>query len=206
MVPHEEACRGMSLPARFKNLRRRLKTDANKGSAAIEFAMVAPVFFIMLMGTIEAGIMFFAQSALQNALTDTTRLVRTGQTTCYTGSGSTCAAMTQAQFRTKLCSGISTLLTGCAGASLQFDVQAYPSGFGGASNTSPLDGSRNLPVLANFNVGAACDVVLARAFYKWPVFTPGLQYFMANMNGSYHLLASAAAFRNEPFNTGAAGC
>lgn len=196
----------MNLPARFKSLRHRLKADANKGSAAIEFAMVAPVFFVLLMGTIEAGVMFFAQSALQNALTDTARLVRTGQTACYTTSGGSCVAMTQAQFRTKLCSTISTLLTGCTGASLQFDVQAYPSGFGGASNSSPLDSGNNLPVLTTFNVGSACDVVLARAFYKWPVFTPGLKYFMSNMAGGYHLLSSAAAFRNEPYNNGAAGC
>ena len=33
-----------------------MRRDADKGSAAIEFAFVAPVFFILLMGTIEAGI------------------------------------------------------------------------------------------------------------------------------------------------------
>ena len=57
-----------------------------------------------------------------------------------------------------------------------------------------------------FNVGSACDVVLVRAFYKWPVFTPGLDYFLANMAGSYHLLATAAAFRNEPYTTNTGGC
>jgi hypothetical protein len=48
--------------------------------------------------------------------------------------------------------------------------------------------------------------VLVRAFYKWPVFTPMLNFFLANMGGSNHLLATAAAFRNEPFTNGAAGC
>ena len=168
--------------------------------------MVAPIFFVLLMGTMEAGIMFFAQSALQNALNDTARLVRTGQTACYTTSNGNCVAMTTAQFRTKLCSEVSTLLQGCAGSSLQFDVNAYSSGFGGASNASPLDGSQNLPTLNTFNVGNPCDVVLVRAFYKWPVFTPGLNYFMANMAGNYHLLASAAAFRNEPYTSAVSGC
>lgn len=195
----------MTLAACFRRLRRRLKADGIKGSAAIEFAMVAPVFFVLLMGTIEAGVIFFAQSALQNALNDTARLVRTGQTGCYTTSGGNCVAMTQAQFRTRLCSEVSLLLSDCNGASLQFDVQAYPSGFSTASNSSPLVGG-TLPTLTAFNVGNACDVVLARAFYTWPVFTPGLRYFLANVGSSYHLLASAAAFRNEPYTTTSGGC
>jgi len=195
----------VTIKARCKNFCRRLRSDANKGSAAVEFAMIAPVFFVLLMGTMEAGIMFFAQSALQNALNDTARLVRTGQTACYTTSGGNCVPMTAAQFRTQLCSEVSTLISGCT-SGLQFDVNAYPSGFSGASNSSPLDAGRNLPTLTAFNVGNACDVVLVRAFYKWPVFTPGLNYFMANMAGSYHLLASAAAFRNEPYSSTTAGC
>jgi Flp pilus assembly protein TadG len=196
----------VSLSTRYKWLCRRLRADSTKGSAAIEFAMIAPVFFVLLMGTMEAGIMFFAQSTLQNALNDTARLVRTGQTACYTTSAGSCVAMTQAQFKTKVCSEVSALLQGCRSGSLQFDVNAYPSGYSAANNSSPLDAGKNLNTLNTFNVGAACDVVLVRAFYKWPVFTPGLNYFMANMAGSFHLLATAAAFRNEPFNTNTGGC
>ncbi len=196
----------MSFTTRCKQLYRRMRADSRKGSAAIEFAMVAPVFFVLLMGTIEAGVMFFAQSALQNALNDTARLVRTGQTACYTTSAGSCVAMTQAQFKTKLCSQVSTLLQSCTTGGLQFDVNAYPSGYSAATNSSPLDSSKNLNNLTAFNVGSACDVVLVRAFYKWPVFTPGLNYFMANVAGNYHLLATAAAFRNEPFDTNTGGC
>src|SRR3569833_1600719 len=103
----------VNLPPRLKRFFQRLRADANKGSAAIEFAMVAPVFFVLLMGTIEAGVNFFGQSVLQNAVNDTARLVRTGQTACYSTSGGNCVAMTQAQFRTKLCSYVSTLLKNC---------------------------------------------------------------------------------------------
>jgi Flp pilus assembly protein TadG len=196
----------VTIKARCKNLCRRLRADANKGSAAVEFAMIAPIFFVLLMGTMEAGIMFFAQSTLQNALNDTARLVRTGQTACYTTSGGNCVPMTAGQFRTALCSEAGILLQDCAGSSLQFDVTAYPAGFGGASNSSPLNGSNNLPTLTNFNVGNPCDVVLVRAFYKWPVLVPGLDYFLINMAGNFHLMATAAAFRNEPFNNNVSGC
>ena len=195
----------MTLAARFNRLCRRLKADAVKGSAAIEFALIAPVFFILLMGTIETGVIFFAQSTLQNAVNDTARMVRTGQTGCFTTSGGNCVAMTQAQFRTQICGEASAILQDCNGASLQFDVQAYSSGFTGASNSSPLVAG-DLPALTVFNVGNACDVVLVRAFYKWPVFTPILGFFLQNVAGGYHLLSTAAAFRNEPYTSSMDGC
>jgi Flp pilus assembly protein TadG len=195
----------VTLAVRFTRFRRRLRADGIKGSAAIEFALIAPVFFILLMGTIETGVIFFAQSTLQNAVNDTARMVRTGQTGCFTTSGGNCVAMTQAQFRTQICSEASDILQDCNGASLQFDVQAYSSGFSSASNSSPLVAG-NLPALTVFNVGNACDVVLVRAFYKWPVFTPILGFFLENVAGGYHLLSTAAAFRNEPYTSSMDGC
>lgn len=189
-----------------------MRDDSIKGSAAIEFAMVAPAFFLLLMATMEAGIIFFAQSSLQAAVNDAARLVRTGQTSCFTkDSNGNCQPITQAQFRTQICNEVGVILAKCAGSSLQFDVNAYSAGFGGASNSSPLDSNGNLTTLNNFNTGNACDVVLVRAFYAWPVFTPMLNFFLANvkmasMPGNYHLLATAAAFRNEPYNNSMAGC
>ena len=189
-----------------------MRADANSGSAALEFAFVAPAFFLLLMGTIEAGIIFFAQSALQNAVNDAARLVRTGQSACYTlDSSNICQPMTADQFRTHICNDVSVLLQNCmvdanGGSDLQFDVRAYPAGFGGANNNPPLNAQQDLPNLTDFNTGKACDVVLVRAFYRWPVFTPMLNFFLANMSGDKHLLATAAAFRNEPYTTTTGGC
>ena len=202
----------VTIQARFKNLCRRLRTDAEKGSAAIEFAMVAPPFFLLLMATIESGVMFFAQSTLQNAVNDAARLVRTGQSACFTkDSSGTCMSMTADQFRTQICNEVNILLQVCTkdssgNSDLQFDVKAYSAGFGGVTNSSPLDTHGDLPNLTAFNTGNACDVVLVRAYYRWPVITPGLNILLANMRGSYHLLATAAAFRNEPYVNNVSGC
>jgi Flp pilus assembly protein TadG len=197
------------IKARFENLCRRLRRDANKGSAAVEFAMVAWPFFMILMATIEVGVIFLAQSVLQNAVNDAARLVRTGQTGCFTKDASkNCLPMTVDQFRAQVCNEVSTLMPNCSTASsdLQFDVNAYPNGFTGVANSSPLNAANDLPPMTAFSVGSPCDVVLIRAFYKWPVFTPGLSYLLGNMAGGKHLLATAAAFRNEPFNNNVAGC
>jgi hypothetical protein len=119
----------VTIQARFKHFCQRLRADANKGSAAVEFAMVAPVFFLLLMGTTEVGIMFFAQSSLQNAVNDAARLVRTGQNACFTTVGGVCQPMTSDQFRTQICNEVVTLLQNCAvdpggNTDLQFDVTA----------------------------------------------------------------------------------
>jgi len=196
--------------AGFKTVLTRFGADS--GQAALQFAMIAPAFFLLLMGTVEAGVIFFAQSSLQNAVNDTARLIRTGQSACYSlDSNNLCQTMTADQFRTKVCGEVSTLLPDCStdssgNSSLQFDVTDYPAGFAGATNASPLDSQNNLPKLTSFNTGGPCDVVLVRAYYRWQVFTPILNFFLANMNGSYHLLATAAAFRNEPYTTTTGGC
>jgi Flp pilus assembly protein TadG len=197
----------MTFGERFRKVRRRMRADADKGSAAIEFAMVAPVFFVLLLGIFEAAIMFFSQAVLQNAMTDMGRYVRTGQAACHTknAAGACTAAMTQAQFRTEVCAKVAPLIP-CNG-NLQIDVKKSTTGFGGATHSSPLTAGGALNTAMNgYDTGAACDVVLARAFYTWPVATPVLSWFLVNMAGNKHLVTAATAFRNEPFVNGVAGC
>ena len=173
-----------------------MRSTARAGSAALEFAFIAPIFFVLLMGTIEVGILFFAQSVLQNATNDAARLIRTGQVAA--------ASMTQTQFRTYICNEISPLLA--CDANLQIDVESYSS-FSSVTYTSALTSSNTLNTnLANYSVGAACSIVLVRTFYTWNVVTPLLTTFMVNMANSQHLLTAAAAFRNEPYTTAVSGC
>ena len=202
----------MTIQTRFQGFRRRLRADANKGSVAIEFAMLAPVFLLILMATIESGVIFFSQATLQNAVNDAARLVKTGQTSCFsTDSTGKCLGITADQFRKQICDEVIVLLHTCnkdgsGNSDLQFDVSAYNAGFGGVSNSSPLGVDGDLPNLTAFNTGTACDVVLVRAFYRWPIMTPGLSYLLANMKGTNHLLATAAAFRTEPYVNNVGGC
>ena len=67
------------LASRLRRTRLRMRKNSRSGMAAVEFAMVAPAFFLFLFGIIETGVIFFAQSALTNATNDAARLVRTGQ-------------------------------------------------------------------------------------------------------------------------------
>lgn len=172
------------------------KTRGRSGSAAIEFAFVAPVFFLFLMGTMETGLIYLGNFVLQNATADAARQIRTGQVAA--------ASMTQAQFRTLICNEIAPLLS--CDSNLQIDVQTYSS-FGAATITNPITSSGTLdPSLNHWAPGSVCSIVLVRAFYTWQVATPLLTPFLVNVNSSQFLMTAAVAFRNEPYNTSVSGC
>lgn len=183
------------MDARLRILRRRLRAGKRSGSALIEFALIAPVFFLLIFAIMEIGIIFFAQSTLQTGANDVARLVRTGQVQN--------AVMSQSAIRNKVCADIAPLIP--CDANLKVDVESF-SGFGGVNYSPPLDQNGNMNALNNFQTGSACSVVLVRVYYAWTVFTPVLTPFLVNVTGNKHLLYSAASFRNEPFSTGMSGC
>jgi Flp pilus assembly protein TadG len=165
------------------------------GSAALEFALIAPVFFLLIFSIMEIGIIFFAQSTLQVGADDVARLVRTGQVQGQ--------AMSQTAIRNRVCADVAPLIP--CDNNLMVDVEAF-SNFGSVSFSPPLDQNGNLNTMNAFNAGDACNVVLVRVFYPWTVFTPVLTPFLSDMASNKHLLYSASSFRNEPFSTGMSGC
>ena len=173
----------------------RLRRMDRSGSAIVEFALIAPVFFLLIFAIMEVGIIFFAQSTLQTAANDIARLVRTGQ--AQNG------AMTQTQIQNRVCTDIAPLM-GCD-QNLRVDVESFTN-FGGESFSAPLNASGNFNPDNAYSPGSSCNVVLVRVYYAWPVFTPILTPFLSNMTSNRHLLYAAASFRNEPFTTGVSGC
>ncbi|HEY1629794.1 MAG TPA: TadE/TadG family type IV pilus assembly protein [Rhizomicrobium sp.] len=172
----------------------RLKRDKS-GSAAIEFAVIAPVLFLFLMGTIETGVIYFASSTLQNATDDAARQVRTGQ-----GSG-----FTIAQFKTQVCSEMTGFISASTCSStLQVDVRQF-SDFSSSSYPSVTnnDGSLNTANMSYPGSLQPCQVVLVRTYYPWSIMTPLMQPLLQNMPGGKYLLSAAAAFRSEPYTSSA---
>lgn len=180
---------------RLGRIAKRLRTDARSGSAIVEFAMVAPIFFLLLFSIMEIGIIFFAQSNLQFADEIVGRLIRTGQV-----QG---ANLTQSQVRLIVCAKATPLIP--CDSNLYVDIESF-NNFTNVQFSPPLDQNGNMNQMNNFSPGGPCDVVLVRAFYAWRVFTPVLTPFLSNMAGNKHLITSASAFRNEPYTTGISGC
>jgi Flp pilus assembly protein TadG len=159
-----------------------------RGSAAVEFALVAPVFFALLFAIIETGIVFFASQVLETVTQDSARMIMTGQ--AQTGG------YTQSQFKTYVCGKISVLFDCVNG--IYVDVKSYP-GFSSVSISDPIDASKNFVPPNNYSPGGPGDIVVVRLFYQWPLIVTGLGYNISNLSGSKRLLSATAAFRNEPY-------
>lgn len=157
-----------------------------KGSAAVEFAMIATPFLALMFAIIETSIILFAGQVLETSTQDTARLIMTGQ--------SQLANMSATQFKSQLCSRLTSLFN-CA--NVDVEVVSYPD-FGSVNLSSPVNnGTYTSP--SGYNPGNAGQIVVVRTFYQWPVFVTGLGSNPADINGGKRLLASVAAFRNEPF-------
>ena len=176
------------------NALRRFRRN-RRGSAAVEFALVAPVFFALLFAIIEIAIVFFAGQVLETVTQDSARLIMTGQAQT--------AAYTQAQFRTNVCNQL-TVLFDCLNG-IYIDVQSYPA-FTNVTISSQIDGTNNFINNMKYCPGNAGDIVVVRLFYQWPLFVTGLGFNIANLAGSKRLLSATAAFRNEPFSANPSPC
>jgi len=180
---------------RFRLLRR-IRRET-KGVAAIEFAIIAPVFFMLLWGIFETGLVFFASQTLTHGLQVTSRQIRTGQAHSD--------ELSPSEFRTMVCNQVNFLLS-CDEDKLYIDVQSYSS-FGGSSFPPPFDdeGEFDSVNMSHFNIGESgnisggSSIILVRAFYVWPLITPVISRFYANMPGDKRLLSASVAFKNEPF-------
>jgi Flp pilus assembly protein TadG len=167
---------------------RRFRGD-RKGSAAVQFAFIAPLFFALMFAIIESSMVFFAGQILETGTADSARLFMTHQAQD--------SKMTQADFKKNLCDRV-TVLFSCD--KLYVDVKAY------APNTavdikSPIVGGKFVNDFS-YDSSKGGDTVVVRAFYQWPLFVTGLGFNIADidrgMTNSKKLLAATAAFRVEP--------
>ena len=189
-MPNELA-RDCSMPSpaapSFSRLLRRLRRD-RKGSAAIEFALVAPVFFALLFAIIETGIMFLAGQLLETVTQESARIILTGKAQT--------ASYSKAQFASYVCSEVPALFS-CNDISI--DVESYPA-FSSVNLTNPIDSSGNFnSANLQYNPGGPGDIVVVRLFYQWPLFVTGLGWNPSNLSGNKRLLVGTAAFKNEPY-------
>ena len=116
----------MPLPVRSSlNLLRRFRRH-RRGSAAVEFALIAPLLFGLLFAIIEVGMIFFASQVLETVTQDSARMIMTGQAQN--------ASYTQGQFKQYVCGKISSLfdcangieITGCRDTSRIRDHRIPP--------------------------------------------------------------------------------
>ncbi len=155
------------------------------GVTAIEFALLAMPFFLLVCAIIETCIAFAAQELISNATDDVARQFRTGQITAASN-------LNETSLRKMICDRISIMVSDeCPG--LTVDLRQFAT-FEEAANTAS---SSSLSALQpKVDLGPALTKNMLRVYYRWPIITNRLGQ---NLPDGKMLLFSAATWQNEPF-------
>ena len=194
----EWAMRNLPIPGVFAPVWRkrweRFSSD-KRGLAAVEFAMIAIPFFLLIFGLLEVCVIFIMSSVLEHGASEAARAIRTGQLQQ--------AGFDQAQFKNDICSELFGMLS--CDSKLQLDVKTF-SDFASTGNPDPIDPATGDLATGTFGFhpGAQNAIVVVRVFYEWDLLIPVMSAPLANMSGNRRLLQATIAFRNEPFGNSSA--
>ncbi len=161
-----------------------------KASPTVEFALVAPLFFAIVLATLQAATIFLVKAFFESAAEAGARIVLTNQT----------ESMTTAQFKAQICAEL-TALFNCGQVTVE--LTPLPTGTTNLSSLLPQFNSKgNLvgtpPVDVGANAGAAGTDMLLVVMYPWPVYGGPLGLNFSNMGNGAMLMASTQIFRIEP--------
>lgn len=176
------------------------------GAAAIEFALLAIPYFMIIFAILETFVAFAAEQLVSNAVDTMGRKLRIGQITAANTTGE--------QFRKAFCDEISILIT-CSESELAtpsklyLDVETY-SKFSDVPTTIPrLNPSDPFSDLKTsdfkFVPGGKGTINMVRAYYRWQIITDLIRPYITNIrpaDGSMptdFLIVATSVFQNEQF-------
>lgn len=167
-----------------------------RGSAAVEFALVAPLFLALVFSIIEAGWYFFVRSAVEQAGANASRLIRTGQAQ---------NGVTRDEFFDEICRVVDAF--GDCNDTLTIDVSRFATFQALAADlTDPVCRDADDPAIegAQFDendYGAQREIVRVRICFLYKPFNPALGLNLAQTDDGRRKIISVAIFRNEPFES-----
>lgn len=165
---------------------------ARRGAAAVEFGLVAIPFFLLTFGMAEVAMMGFAQTSLNNAVSQTARDIRTGRAQRD--------GLSAGEIQDRLCTELNEFIVMECDGNLYLDVDRFDS-FTNASNgaADPIQDGEFEEDGFGYSPGGPSDIVVVRAYYRWRVITPMFEGIFANISGGERIMVSTMMFRNEPF-------
>ena len=197
----------IALPAKPRRGRWRTFTRSRDGSAAIEFALLAIPYFMVIFAIIETFVAFAAEELVSNAVDTMSRRMRTGQITYNLGR--TTDVNTAVAFRTAFCNEVSILIQ-CSAAEIAtpsklfLDVRTFTN-FSDMPTTIPMNATGLDPSGMQYSPGGSGTRNMVRAYYKWQVITDLVRPYItpyttttgARLNE--YLIVATAAFQNEQY-------
>ena len=161
---------------------------ARQGATAVEFALIAPAFFAVLIALFQTAFFLFAQMALQNAADEAGRYFLTGQ--AQNGN------WTASNIQTKVCPMIQALMT-CANVIV---VVQNASSFSAANTSTPALYSGGQPITSfTYAPGTPGEVMVVQLVYQWSVISGPLGFVLSNLPNGAAEIVGASAFMVEPY-------
>jgi Flp pilus assembly protein TadG len=182
----------------FRPARTSRRKGNRRGATAVEFALIATPFLVMLFALVEIMMIFFVQTTLEAAVAEEARRIRTGQVQT--------AALSKAQFKQAVCDRMYGM--GDCTNRLFVMVQSFTTAPDALSAAPWADGTLTPGSAADepYDNSVAGQIVVVRSFYVWPLMTPGLGMMQSfsgfsspTLGDANRMLVATAAFRNEPF-------
>ena len=173
-----------------------------QGAVAIEFALLALPFFVLIFAIVETAMTFFAQQVLESAVQDASRYIRTGQSQASWGQAEFKQAICDAAYGFIQCGTEDRLWVKVAPATSFADAATQiqkPVDDGCDVLADPASGACDWSLAEAYDDGVGSDVIIAQAFYKWPTFINIPWFNLANQAGGNRLLSAVRVFKNEPF-------
>ena len=168
---------------------RRGSAGHREGAAAVEFALVATPFFLLLFSIFQLGLVFITDAVAENALLTVSREIRTGEAQAK--------GLDQAGFKQAFCDQMSVFKSDCA-ARATVDVRVVAKF---SDNIDPPNDENGVLDLSKtgYDPGAAQNLVVARVWYKQPMIVPALTQSVSAAGPGQIMISATTAFRNEPF-------
>ena len=173
-----------------------------EGVTAIEFAMIAPIFFGIILMIIETGIVFAAQQLLESSVTAASRTVLTGSAQQQALSDGNNGGKS---FRDRVCAGMSGLISASdCQSNIQIDMKSFSADTTSASSISlaaPVnaDGKPDKTQMKCSGFGGANDYQLVRVYYQYPVYLSMFSMSYGASDSGHSLITGSAAMKLEPF-------
>lgn len=183
--PDERTTRKMA----YGRWARRLAGD-RRGATAIEFAILAIPFIMLVFAVLESAVSFTAEQVMANATDKLARKIRTGEIKPATTD--------QAAFRALLCADIAVFVpAGCP--NLKFDLQSYAK-FSDVPKSIPYSSPGVIDASGfKYAPGGAGTINNLRVIYEWPVITDIMKSKLAGLKDGKILLYTSTTWQNEPF-------
>lgn len=162
------------------------------GSTAIEFAVLAIPFSLLVFAILESCIAFAGQQVLANAADEVARQLRTGQVRA--------ANVTKVSLEKMICDKLEVLVAkGCP--ELVVDLRSYPTFADAAKVKLKLTSDKDIDT-TGFAVtpGPSMSKNMLQVIYKWPVITDFMRASMSNLKDGKTLQYATVTWQNEPFN------